>query len=227
MYKIVIYIKSFLNIFFWYVLTPITLFLVTAPITFPIVYALENKVEIQIINFSSNDLEFSSIDSTYDVSFSRKEVKGVNTAVQARDYRALVLDEYFRQNGSPLEGLGDVFIEKCEKYDAPYDCTTLPAIAHVETGLCNYGPAQVQKNCWGFGGAGVNRIYFDSYEDAIDLITDRLVNSYGPEYMTDPVSMQYTYCGAHCDKWGGHVQNQRIVINNLSVKMGFPKLFKN
>ncbi len=141
------------------------------------------------------------------------------------DYRAVVLDEYFRRNNSPLYGLGKEFVNACDAYGAPEDCTTIAAIAYVETGLCTYRPSQLQKNCWGFGGAGENRIHFSSYSEAITYVTSKVVKGYGGEYMQNPEWMARTYCGAHCNKWGAGVQQQRNVINNLALELGYKELF--
>lgn len=143
------------------------------------------------------------------------------------DYRARVLDEYFKRNDSPLEGKGKNFIQACEKYGAPDDCTLLPAIGYIETRLCTLALSEQQNNCWGWGGAGENRVIFSDLETAIDEITKNLMEIpfYGTEFFEDPVSAQFFYCGAHCDKWGTHVQNARLDINELSIELGYPPLF--
>ena len=143
------------------------------------------------------------------------------------DYRVKVLDEYFARNKSPLQGKGIDFIRACEKYGAPSDCTLLPAIGYIETRLCTLALSEKQNNCWGWGGAGSNRVIFPDLETAIDFITKRLMEIpfYKTEFFQDPVKGQYFYCGLHCDMWGTYVQNARLDINNLSIEMGYPALF--
>ena len=118
------------------------------------------------------------------------------------DYRTHVLREYFKKYNSPLADFAQEFVHACNKYQAPKDCTTLAAIAFVETKLCTIGFAAQQKNCWGFGGSGRNRITFNTYNEAIDYITRALVSGYGNRFLENPRLMQYTYCGATCNKWG-------------------------
>jgi hypothetical protein len=144
-----------------------------------------------------------------------------------KDFRAVVFDEYLRRNASPLLGLGEEFVAACDKYDAPKDCTVVLAIARAETDLCKYPPSQTQKNCWGFGGSGANRWYFSNYAEGIDVVTDRLANRYGYEYMVDPDAMEMTYCGQRdsCTKWGELVQKFMDEINRLSVEMGYKDLY--
>ena len=208
----------------WYVFVPVVIFVVSAPITFPFVYAIEGRVDGALTNYESDSEDVTS----------NKQVKGaeysfdrqvISVDISDYDYIVVVIEKFLERYNSPLVGMGDVFVAACDKYDAPFDCTTVTAIAHVETALCTYKPSQAQKNCWGFGGSGENRIVFDSYEDGIYYVTERLVNGYGPEYMLDPVKMQYTYCGSHCDKWGGYVQAKRIEQNNIAIELGFPPLF--
>ncbi len=149
---------------------------------------------------------------------------GLDLSANFQDYRAYVLDKYFALNRSPLSGFGSDFIEACDKYKAPSDCTTIPAIAYVETGLCTLGISQAQFNCWGWGGSGENRILFKSYPEAIDSITKGMVNGYG-KIMQQPDKIVTTYCGPHCNNWAEGVTTQRNKINNMSKQLNLPALF--
>lgn len=139
------------------------------------------------------------------------------------DPRAYVLNQYFKKHESPLQGTGEIFVEACERYGAPADCTTVAAIAKAETDLCNYYNSADYYNCWGFGGGGANRMYFNSWEESIDLVTDRLVNSYGNEYMIDPRRMERVFCGWEpgCTGWGNRVLYFMRDISNYSKDLGF------
>ena len=153
--------------------------------------------------------------------------KGVITVNNDFDYRIKVLDTYFERNKSPLTGYGKYFVKACDKHSAPRDCTLLPAIGYIETRLCTLALSDRQKNCWGWGGAGSNRVIFPDYETSIDHITKQLmsISFYGTRFFNDPTSAQLYYCGQHCNKWGGYVQDSRNDINRLSVELGYPKLF--
>jgi hypothetical protein len=216
-------ISNFLlhNLFF-----PVSIFVLLSPLAFIVIYTVENKISLSIQDLQKTEENVDS--SVLGISSSRIDIskdQAVSLQVTNSDYRAIVLDSYFSRYNSPLTGYGQVFVDNCNKYNAPYDCTTLPAIAFVETKLCTLAASEREKNCWGFGGSPPNRMIFKSYNDAIDLITKRLVNGYGPSYMTDPVSMQYVYCGPNCHSWGRGVQQQRDVINQMSIGMGYGKLF--
>lgn len=158
---------------------------------------------------------------------SSDEKKGVLIVNNDFDFRIKVLNTYFERNNSPLQGQGKTFLKACEKYNAPYDCTLLPAIAYIETRLCTLAASEQQKNCWGWGGAGENRVVYNNFETAIDDITQKIMTIpfYGEKFFKDARVAQFYYCGAHCDKWGTYVNQSREDINKLSVELGYQKLF--
>jgi len=230
--KLYVFVHKLLRKYFdsmlWYCVVPAAIFLLTLPILLPFMYYLEQEAEVRAVNdsYSMEQQDFGNVTQLPQQAVVNKATAVGEGSIADKDYRAVVLDEYFKRNDSPLYGYGTVFVEKCNQYGAPFDCTTLPAIAWVETRLCGFSFSHDQRNCWGFGGSGPNRIWFDDYEDAIDLITDRLVNAYGPQYMVNPESMQHVYCGAHCNAWGPAVQEMRYTINALAIEMGYPPLIR-
>lgn len=225
--KVYYYFHKLARHSFWFIILPLVVLAAALPVSLPVFYQLEKSfgVSAQVIEYNKSQPTFDSLPSSSMV-FSKPQMHTSGLVLGDTDYRAIVLDEYFKRNDSPLYGYGEEFVRACKKYKAPYDCTTLPAIAYVETRLCTLDLSHAQRNCWGFGGSGPNRIWFKDYKDAIDLITDRLVNAYGPSYMTNPESMQHTYCGPHCNVWGPAVQQMRYSINNLAIEMGYPPLIR-
>jgi hypothetical protein len=143
--------------------------------------------------------------------------------VQELDKRAYVLNEYFRINNSPLQGTGEIMVRKCLEFGAPRDCTIVAAIARAETDLCKYHASGSYFNCWGFGGAGPNRIRFTSWEQSIDRVYRSLAFSYGPRYILNPSLMERRFCGSEpgCTGWGRRVQFFVYEIDQLSISMGF------
>lgn len=168
-----------------------------------------------------------STNSSYSLEIKNEEDDKFSYKIEKIDYRVIVFDYYLKINNSPLQGLGSKFVESCDRYDAPADCTVVLAIARIETDLCKYLPSQTQQNCWGFGGADTNRYYFSSYEAGIDLVNKRLVFGYGKEFMIDPNTAEMTYCGPResCSVWGDNVLNEMNNINNLSIQLGYKALF--
>jgi hypothetical protein len=226
--KIYIWLYKLWQFAFWGFLLPAAILVLTFPVVLNTIYQLESGIRAS----AQGELTRLEVAEIYDPELTRgiyasgkQTVLGITHSTI--DYRAIVLNEFFRRNGSPLQGFGADFVAACDKYGAPFDCTTLPAIGYVETRLCNVPQsAHIQKNCWGWGGSGKNRITFKSYTEAINVITEKLVNAYGVKYMLDPKLMQKTYCGQHCNTWGGSVQSIRYEIDNLAKQMGYPALIR-
>jgi len=142
------------------------------------------------------------------------------------DKRTFVLDQYFKSRNSPLYGHASAFVEACDKYGAPKDCLTIPAIARHETDLCKYHNSAEMHNCMGWGGAGVNRMRFPSFEQHIDIATDVLVNQYGNEYLIDPSLMEKKFCGPQdeCINWGNRIKKFMVEIDDFGVNLGVGRL---
>lgn len=139
-----------------------------------------------------------------------------------QDKRAYIIDQYFLKNQSPLYLQGNNIVEACINFNAPKDCTIIAAIAKNETDLCNYYNSFEMKNCWGFGGGGVHRRTFNSFEEAIFTITDVLVNQYGNRYIIDPTLMQSTFCGSEpgCENWGSKIKYFVNEIDTFGKNLG-------
>jgi len=149
----------------------------------------------------------------------------IRTDVGFIDIRVLTLEEIFTDYDSPLKYEADEFIKASEKYGME-NWQLLPAIALAETVGCKTGSSHLERNCWGWGGSGVNRWTFTSYAEAIDLITYRLMRGYGNEHL-DPKSIQPTYCGVTCQQWGWRwargVDYYIRKINDYGVKYGLER----
>jgi len=140
------------------------------------------------------------------------------------NYRAYVFDKYFEKNDSPLYGYGQDFIDACESYGAPSDCLLMVAIAKAETNLCTTPGSNAQKNCWGFGGSGTNRIVWPDYKTSINEVTRRVMEGYGVRFFEDANNGKFYYCGSHCDKWGNVVNGYKNEINEFGISLGFPSM---
>lgn len=139
-----------------------------------------------------------------------------------QDIRAYVLDRYLSDNSSPLAGTGNLFVEACDTYKAPADCITVVAIARAETDLCKYHTSASYYNCWGYGGGGIYRIYFNSWRESIFRVTRTLVNNYGTQSIINPSLMERTFCGDEpgCTGWGNRVKFHMQIIDEYPKKMG-------
>lgn len=86
----------------------------------------------------------------------------------APDPRIAAIDRFLA--GSPLEGLGAVFVTEADRYGL--DARLMPAVGLHESGLCRHPYGSF--NCWGYGPG----ISFGSYEEAIARVT-RTFAGYG------------------------------------------------
>ncbi len=174
--------------------------------------------ESTIIKGNKDSVDTNAIQNT-------AEVK-IEANVVTVDKRAYVFDQYFLKNKSPLYGTGKIFVEKCDGYGAPKDCIIGIAIARNETDLCKYNISAQMHNCWGFGGAGPNRIRFDNFDAAIDRLTRSLVFSYGEKYIINPSLMERTFCGSEpgCTNWGNKIKQFINEIDEYSKSIGMGSL---
>lgn len=155
-------------------------------------------------------------------------VNKINTNISLVDERAYVFDQYFLANNSPLYGYGKYFVEKCDQYGAPRDCITIVAIARNETNLCKYKVSAEMHNCWGFGGGGEHRLYFESFEASIDRVSRVLMEGYGTQYLIDPSLMEGTFCGPQdeCKNWGNSIKFFIKQIDQFGKDLGVGSLLE-
>jgi len=157
--------------------------------------------------------------------YEKAENSKVRSDVGFADLRVLTLEDYFNHYNSALYEYSDDFIEASEKYNID-NWQLLPAIAIAETNGCQTGESFEQKNCWGWGGAGNNRVVFQSFEQAIDVISSRMIKTYGNDRM-NARDIQSTYCGAWCMrngwKWARGINYYVFRINDFGVKYGLAR----
>ncbi len=177
-------------------------------------FNFEKNPEVRIIGAQQNYQEIYNPSSKLANSFS------------TTDIRIYVLEEYFRANNSPLAGTAKLFVEACDKYGAPSDCIGIVAIAKHETDLCKYYTSAQMYNCWGWGGAGVNRIRFESFEQSIDVVTSQTMKYYGAPFLTDFRNGQDFFCGRQdeCIGWGDRVNRIARQIDDFSEGLGVGRL---
>jgi len=180
-------------------------------------YVFATPTQASSLNLNSNFQVTSDSGNTLAAS---TDPKSIQFNALTLDKRSYILDQYFLKNNSPLYGTGKIFIDSCDKYGAPRDCLVVAAIARNETDLCKYSNSAQMHNCWGFGGAGPNRINFKSFEESIDRVTQTLVFSYGRQYMIDPSLMEHTFCGPGCHGCGNSIKHFMNEIDAYGVSLG-------
>lgn len=129
---------------------------------------------------------------------SRKHQEGV---IESRmlDPRAEILTAYLAKYNSPLQYHAQDFVDAADTFGVDYKL--VPAIAGVESTFGHRIPGG--NNAWGWGIYGDNRIYFNSWREAIFTITRGLKEGYIDKGLTDPYSMNRKY--ASSPTWGTKV----------------------
>lgn len=199
----------------------IVLTLLISPLVLGIINSQQNVFQVTA---DSDKLLLAQSANQYSFNVGNKNYFPPNfsPSIELVDKRVFLLDEYFRVNNSPLYGYGKVFVDKCDQYGAPHNCLVVAAIAKNESDLCKYANSADMHNCWGFGGPGIYRTNFGSFEESIDRVTQVLVQQYGVKYMINPSLMERTFCGSEegCTGWGGKIKSIMYSINDFGIGLG-------
>jgi hypothetical protein len=121
------------------------------------------------------------------------------------DARVETLRQFFAKYKSPLEPYAEKFIIEAEKYDM--DFRLLPSIAMQETNLCKKA-REGSNNCWGFGVYGGRYTYFETYDQAIEVITKTLATKYRDSHgLVTPEEIQKMYTPSSNGSWAFGVRH--------------------
>jgi len=121
------------------------------------------------------------------------------------DARVETLRQFFVKYKSPLEPYAEKFIIEAEKYDM--DFRLLPSIAMQETNLCKKA-REGSNNCWGFGVYGGRYTYFETYDQAIEVITKTLATKYRDSHgLVTPEEIQKMYTPSSNGSWAFGVRH--------------------
>ena len=100
------------------------------------------------------------------------------------------LESFFAKHESPLYPYARLIVEQAHMYGIDY--RLLPAIAMNESTLCK-NIHENSYNCWGWGIYADKVTRFDSYEDAIRVITKGIRQQYYDRGMSSPSSIMRAY----------------------------------
>ncbi len=91
------------------------------------------------------------------------------------DRRVHVLADFLKQHKSPLEASARTFVETADSHNI--DWKLVAAISGVESTFAHHLPYN-SYNAWGWGIYGDNMIYFTSYDEGIQIISQSLRQRY-------------------------------------------------
>lgn len=149
----------------------------------------------------------------------------LSSYIKSEDKRVKVLEDYFRDKNSVLSNFAKDFIDNAKNYNIQ-NWQLIPAIAIAETYGCRTDISDLQKNCWGWGGGPSRRVWFSSYESAIEIISREMIETYGNERL-NAKDIQNTYCGRWCAEmgwqWAMRVNYYVSEINDYGEKYGLER----
>lgn len=142
---------------------------------------------------SSKTLAFAALPIT-------QEIASVHITQQ--DARVELVKQFFQRYGSPLSPFAQNVVDAADQYGI--DFRYIPAIAMQESTLCR-GEITGTHNCWGFGIYGKKVTSFDSYSQAIDVVTRTLAKEYKGKGLETPVEIMSKYNPSNHNDWAKNV----------------------
>lgn len=138
-------------------------------------------------------------------------VSNIPVKTNALDMRVKALKNVFARHNSPLVDEAANYVKYADMYGV--DWKLLPAISGLESsfGLHLHSGSH---NAYGWGGG---RIYFETWEDGIRVITKALHERYGVGEEADPWSIGPTY--AESTTWAVRVNRFMNEINEEYLKL--------
>lgn len=120
------------------------------------------------------------------------------------DKRVDNVEEFMDRYNSQLHPYSKNIVEAADKYGVDY--RYLPAIGMQESNLCKKTPKD-SYNCWGFGVYGKKVTRFDSYGQAIDVVTKTLAENYIAGGLDTPEKIMTKYTPSNNGEWADAVNH--------------------
>ena len=127
----------------------------------------------------------------------------IHQQITQKDARAEIVRQFFSRYKSPLEAYAETVVEAADAYGI--DFRLIPAIAMQESNLCKKAPLD-SYNCWGFGIYGQKVTRFDSYEEAIIIVTKTLALKYKKDGLDTPQEIMRRYTPQSNGSWAFSVE---------------------
>jgi hypothetical protein len=173
----------------YFLATPLILFvLIFYSLYYHHEYKVSNTASASVLNYNGN---FEALPE----GAMRSDAMDLGT----KDARIAVLEAFFDQHNSPLEGHAEKFVDEADKNGLDY--RLLPAIAMQESNLCKKVPTGADNNCWGFGIYGKKRTRFDTYNDGIRIVSQTIANNYVAQGLETPEQIMTKYTPGSNGSW--------------------------
>jgi hypothetical protein len=122
----------------------------------------------------------------------------ITSNITSVDARTEIIRKYLRFYKSPLEPYAQLIVTESDKNKL--DWRLLVAIAQQESNLCKVIPED-SYNCWGWGIHSKGTLKFESYEQAIRVITNGLRKNYIEKGYRTPEEIMQKYTPNSNGSW--------------------------
>ncbi len=175
----------------FFILTPVLLFV---SIIYFLFLSYDSRSYSNLVSQSSNRrVAFAALPSAENV---------LGDSIISRDARIEMIKQFFTKYKSPLEPYAQNIVEDADKYGLDY--RLLPAIAMQESNLCQKIITD-SFNCWGFGIYGKKVTRFESFPEAIDIVSKTLANNYIAGGLNTPEEIMRKYTPSSNGSWANGV----------------------
>jgi len=129
-------------------------------------------------------------------------VSQIRTAVLGADARPVTIDAYLERYQSPMQGYGNFIVNTAD--DVGLDPYLIVAIAQQESNLCKIIPDD-SHNCWGWGIHKDGTLKFESFEIAIQTVTQGIKEKYIDKGYDTPLKIMGKYTPNSQGSWAAGV----------------------
>lgn len=123
-------------------------------------------------------------------------------AATAQDARVEIVRQYLAKYRSPLELHAQKIVDEAEKNGL--DFRLLVAIAQQESNLCKKIPGS-SYNCWGWGIHSKGTLRFESYDQAIETVSQGLKEEYIDKGYDTPEQIMAKYTPSSPGSWAAGI----------------------
>jgi len=129
--------------------------------------------------------------------------------IEVSDARPEILKQFLADNNSPLASYAQTLVDAADQQSL--DWRLLPAIAQKESGLCRIIPPG-SHNCWGWGIHSKGSLGFDSYEEAIETVSQGIKDNYIDKGYTTPDEIMVKYTPLSNGSWAEGVNHYMSLL---------------
>lgn len=119
------------------------------------------------------------------------------------DARVSLIKNYLKKYNSPLVPYAEKLVSEADKNGI--DFRLLTAIARQESNLCKFAPEDTY-NCWGWGIHKAGTLGFESYDEAIEVVSLGIKQNYIDKGLTTPEEIMKKYTPHSNGSWANGVR---------------------